>query len=136
MAKSIFIECFGTDSNTFRIFCVRIQYFLSVVEQIQILLECFVPKSNTFRMFWDKMRNKYFSSNWITSMNSFDCLRRNSTLFECFGLRLQTFQMFCVQMWYISNVLCWNYVLFGYFGNQKIPKIFSLQNTTFIECFA
>ena len=101
--------------NYFWIFWSKIRYFSNVLFQNQILFKCFETEweTNTFRVIELQV--------WIRSI----VLRRNSTLFECFGLRLQTFQMFCVQMWYISNVLCWNNVLFEYFGNQKFPK-FSL----------
>ena len=121
--------------NYFWMVWSKIRWFSNVLFQNQILFECFETKweTNTFRVIELQV--------WICAI----VLLRDLTLFECIYLRLHTFQMFCVKMWYISNVLCWNNVLFEYFGNQKFPK-FSLykiqllsnvsrRNSIFLESF-
>ena len=121
--------------NTFWMLWSKIRYFSNVLFQNQILFKCFEIKweTNTFRAIELQA--------WIHSI----VLRRNSTLLECFGLRLHTFQMFCVEIRYISNVLFWNFILFECFGNQMFLK-FSLykichlsnvlnRNVIFLESF-
>ena len=105
----------GYSSGVFYYSIRCIQEVSNVFSKNQILFKCFETEweTNTFRVIELQV--------WICSI----VLRKDSTLFECIDLRLHTFQMFCVQMWYISNVLCWINVLFEYFGNQKFPK-FSL----------
>ena len=98
--NSILFECFGSKSDTlsmfceqnfdnFRMICSKFHYFqtfwietrysINVLDQKKIHFECFANLSNV--------------------------LSEHPTSFECFQQKSDTFQMFCVEFTFFSNVL-------------------------------
>ena len=137
--NQILFTFWGSKIDTLRKFFVKIRNFSNMLRRNPIPFNCFEPKSDTFRMI--RLRIWCFLNILVTKIQilfvcfggdtaSFECLRRNSTFFKCSGQRSDTFRIICVQIRYLSNVLCKNFVLLNVLGwEPNTSRMLSLQNT-------